>query len=201
MKINYYVLMLFIASVILSLVMYSQLSNELAIRWLDGDVPITLPRWAAVTVIPVLLSVLFASQSFMSSQNRVKRLFISIFAGVLFACHVFILIVGLEYSIHGVALLGLCLGVFMMGIGVIMPQVKRNPIFGARNRWTLENDQVWIIVNRLAGKLFFVCGLIIFIGAIVAPAYQMAVVLSSVLINVVIIQRYSHITYQRVTSE
>ncbi|MCM2674486.1 SdpI family protein [Alkalicoccobacillus plakortidis] len=208
MKATYIAISLFLASVLLSVVTYSQLPDQLAVHWTNGEVTGTLPAVAAITIMPAFMVILFLVNQFLirvmrkmtSVQAKVEQVICAVLPGLLFVCHGLIIFSGLDYSINIEAIIGISLGVVMMIIGNIMPQVKRNAIFGARNRWTLQNDQVWAIVNRLAGKLFFACGLVIFIGAIIIPTYQMAVVLTSVLIIVIIIQRYSHVTYQRVTS-
>ena len=200
MKATFIAMSFFVASIILSAATYNQLPDRLAVHWTNGEVTNTLPTLAAVSIMPAFMLLMFFINYLFNRQAKVTQFIYSVLPAFLFIIHAIIILSGLDYTINVEVTLGISLGALMMLIGNIMPQVKRNAIFGARNRWTLQNDKVWAIVNRLAGKLFFACGLLIFIGSIIAPSYQMAVILIPVLLIVVIIQFYSAVTYRRITS-
>ncbi len=57
---------------------------------------------------------------------------------------------------------GLMAGMFMFFalLGNVVGRVKRNFYMGVRTPWTLANEQVWDATHRLAGKLWFIGGLI-----------------------------------------
>ena len=53
-------------------------------------------------------------------------------------------------------------GVLFAVMGNILPKVKSNFFMGIKNPWTLSDPEVWNRTHRLAGKLFFFGGLVIF---------------------------------------
>jgi uncharacterized membrane protein len=47
-----------------------------------------------------------------------------------------------------------------IGLGFILPKLKRNFMFGIRTGWTLSSDEVWEKTHRLGGILFVLLGFI-----------------------------------------
>jgi uncharacterized membrane protein len=60
---------------------------------------------------------------------------------------------------------GLCL--FLVLLGSVLGQVRRNFFVGVRTPWTLASERVWIDTHRLAARLFVAAGLIGFILCLV----------------------------------
>lgn len=65
----------------------------------------------------------------------------------------------------GFALLGLILALVGAGLGRVGP----NPLVGVRTPWSYKSRLAWDRSNRLAGRLFFWSGLLLLIGAPIAP--------------------------------
>ena len=55
----------------------------------------------------------------------------------------------------------------MIVIGNYLPKTRRNYIIGIRLPWTLENDENWSKTHRLAGKIWVLGGLLLFLNAFV----------------------------------
>jgi len=73
---------------------------------------------------------------------------------------------------------------FMVGalfvlIGILMPSFKRNFFVGVRTPWTIANDEVWDKTHKVTGKLFIVCGIIIFIASFIPAPYSVWAILVS----------------------
>ena len=51
-------------------------------------------------------------------------------------------------------------GLLFVFLGHILPKIKSNFFLGIRTPWTLSDTTVWHKTHRLAGALFFVCGLL-----------------------------------------
>ena len=59
------------------------------------------------------------------------------------------------------------MGIIMIVIGNYLPKTRRNYTIGIRLPWTLENDENWSKTHRLAGKVWVLGGLLLFLNAFV----------------------------------
>ena len=73
----------------------------------------------------------------------------------------------LGYSMMSGILAQIFMGVVMIVIGKYLPKTRRNYIIGIRLPWTLENDENWSKTHRLAGKIWVLGGLLLFLNAFV----------------------------------
>lgn len=53
------------------------------------------------------------------------------------------------------------LGLFMIFVGNVMPNLKKNSIFGLRNKWSLKNDTAWKKSQHAAGIACILSGIAI----------------------------------------
>lgn len=60
-------------------------------------------------------------------------------------------------------------GVLFTFLGNMMPKVKSNFFTGVKTPWALSSEAVWNKTQRLGGKLLFLGGLLMVIGAVVLP--------------------------------
>lgn len=210
-KANMIGILLTLSAVILSIVTYPRLPDQLAVHWSGEAVTGSLPTETALSVMPMMMIVLFIltkGLAYLTTKQTnnvrtVSHVKIALLGGlmsILFVCHLVIILTGQGISLETELIFGIALGLLLMILGNIMPQLKRNTVFGAKNQYTLKNDKVWAIVNRFAGKAFFICGLLIVIGAIIIPSYQAVLIISTVLLVAIIVQFYSRATFKRVTS-
>jgi uncharacterized membrane protein len=61
------------------------------------------------------------------------------------------------------------MGLFFVYMGNMMHSIKPNYFVGIRLPWTLEDPDNWRVTHQLAGKLWFVAGIIITIGTLLLP--------------------------------
>ena len=73
----------------------------------------------------------------------------------------------LGYSMISGLLAQIFMGVVMIVIGNYLPKTHRNYIIGIRLPWTLENDENWRKTHRLAGKIWVLGGLLLFLNSFV----------------------------------
>ena len=73
----------------------------------------------------------------------------------------------LGYSMMSGLLAQIFMGVIMIVIGNYLPKTHRNYIIGIRLPWTLENDENWRKTHRLAGKIWVLGGLLLFLNSFV----------------------------------
>ena len=73
----------------------------------------------------------------------------------------------LGYSMMSGLLAQIFMGVLMIVIGNYLPKTRKNYIIGIRLPWTLENDENWRKTHRLAGKIWVLGGLLLFLNSFV----------------------------------
>lgn len=61
----------------------------------------------------------------------------------------------------------LAIGLLYMLLGNYMKTIKANYFIGIRTPWTLESETVWKSTHELAGKLWFIGGLLIVISSLI----------------------------------
>lgn len=86
-----------------------------------------------------------------------KILFSLFFAGLFVAMILSIL----GYNINVSAVVIMMIGILFIAIGLILPKLKRNFMFGIRTGWTLSSDLVWSKTHKIGGVLFALIGAII----------------------------------------
>ena len=64
-----------------------------------------------------------------------------------------------EMQIHR-AVLAL-LGAVAIVLGNYLPKCKQNRTIGIKVKWTLESEENWNRTHRFAGRLWFVCGILL----------------------------------------
>jgi uncharacterized membrane protein len=88
-------------------------------------------------------------------------------------------------------------GLFFAFMGNLMHSIKPNYFAGLRTPWTLEDNDTWRATHRLAGKLWFVGGIVLTILTLLLPAKAGFVTFMSVIFVMVIIPViYSYIYYK-----
>ena len=73
----------------------------------------------------------------------------------------------LGYSMMSGILAQIFMGVLMIVIGNYLPKTRKNYIIGIRLPWTLESDKNWRKTHRLAGKIWVLGGLLLFLNSFV----------------------------------
>lgn len=73
----------------------------------------------------------------------------------------------LGYSMMSGLLAQIFMGVLMIVIGNYLPKTRKNYIIGIRLPWTLESDENWRKTHRLAGKIWVLGGLLLFLNSFV----------------------------------
>jgi uncharacterized membrane protein len=106
-------------------------------------------------------------------------------------------------SVHGggrmdinLVLAGVCL--LLAVIGNYMPNIKPNYFAGIRLPWTLESPENWRATHALAGKIWFLGGLVLCVTCFLLPQKTaFIVVMTGILLMVLIPSVYSWRFYQK----
>jgi uncharacterized membrane protein len=90
------------------------------------------------------------------------------------------------------------IGLLFVFIGNIMNNIKPNYFAGVRTPWTLENEGNWRATHRLAGKIWFVGGIIITIATLFLPPQAGAIFFTTCAIIMALVPFiYSYIYFKK----
>jgi uncharacterized membrane protein len=82
--------------------------------------------------------------------------------------------------------LPLILGIFFAFMGNMMHSIKPNYFVGIRTPWTLESDETWRKTHQVAGKVWFVGGIIIAISGFLFPQTAEFFVMMGIILVIVL---------------
>jgi len=86
---------------------------------------------------------------------------------------------------------------FFAFMGNLMHSIKPNYFAGLRTPWTLEDNDTWRATHRLAGKMWFVGGIILTAIALLLPAKAgMITFMGITFVMVIIPVIYSYVYYK-----
>lgn len=90
------------------------------------------------------------------------------------------------------------IGLLYVILGNYMKTIKTNYFIGIRTPWTLENDIVWKKTHKLAGKYWFIGGLlVILLGFILEPKPNMVSFIIITTIITIIPVVYSYVIFKQ----
>ena len=171
------------ASLLGSALVYGRLPARFPIHFdLHGEVDGYAPRAVGAFVMPVVALVTWALlrsvPRFLSGEARVRALasplpLVNALVGFLFAgLHFVMLDVALSEGTRAGSGLGLVLALFSIGLGLVLPRLRRNGYAGIRTPYSLASDENWQKTHRLGGMLFVGAGLV---GLVAVPFGSIAV--------------------------
>ncbi|MEY8751281.1 SdpI family protein [Alkalicoccobacillus gibsonii] len=177
----------------------------------SGNVSMTLSTWIGLLIFPFLIVLVYPINIllFKAYQNLTDHSFeyesaFQNLMSIFFVClHVPILLSITGVNIQVGLVISISIGVLMIGIGTLLPNTKRNALFGARTKWSLKDDEVWKQTNQFAGKLFIWFGLLLmavgFISIISIGLFASMLTLIFAIL-MIIIEIYSYKSYKNVES-
>ncbi|MGT2906818.1 SdpI family protein [Streptococcus dentiloxodontae] len=186
--------------VLIGCLLWSYLPEKVATHFsLSGQADGFSSRMLAVFGLPIIFLLLHWFCLFTTSKDpkvenvSPKMRLVTYWIIPLVSCFVMasIYATALGYAVNHALVADLLLGLMFMAIGNYMPKIRRNHTIGIRLPWTLDNADNWIKTHRLAGKIWLLGGLLIFINAFVQIAVGLVLVLTlMVMIGVPVIYSY-----------
>jgi len=93
----------------------------------------------------------------------------------------------LGWPINAASAIFALVGVLFMLIGLALPRVHSNFIFGIRTPWTLTSERSWAVTHLVGGWVFVIAGAILAVAAFTIPGSSIAWVLIAVITAVAVI--------------
>jgi uncharacterized membrane protein len=112
---------------------------------------------------------------------------------VAFLCGLHVAI--LNAALHGGAGLGrelsLLIGGMWIALAVLLPRLRRNPVFGVRTAWTLSSEENWARTHRVASYTFLAGGLLCVAAGLSSATAAVSVALVAVIASALVPAVYS----------
>lgn len=125
--------------------------------------------------------------------NQIKFVFV-LFASVL---ALFVIFCSKSLSFSSPKFIFVLIGILFLAMGNYFKVIQPNYFLGIRTPWTLENNEVWRLTHIFAGKLWFVGGLLIVLGALLFETeFFGTVFISFVTVLALVPMAYSYIKFK-----
>lgn len=161
------------------------------VHWgIDGRIDGTMPRDLALIVMPVTVAFiwgLFAAIDRFTSPNKraasaaLVNVAISSTTALFTLIQVLLVLIALGVPVDLVRAIVIALALMEIAIGNVMPKSQPNRIAGIRLPSTLNDPANWQAVHRLTGLLTLLCGVALFVVALLvqsAPLLFLALAIS-----------------------
>lgn len=199
---DYASLFIIAALFVLSASIYSSMPEQMPVHWnIRGEADSFSPKSVALFLFPSIIAGLYMLMLFLPGlavfRQNIEKSGKSLdglkLALILFFSVVYIATLlpsfGLRLSLSFV--MPLSIAALFYYLGHIMMGIKRNYFFGIRTPWTLSDDFVWEKTHWLGSLTFRLNGILLLLG-LLGPAVFFWVLISSVLLNVLLLFGYSY---------
>lgn len=86
-------------------------------------------------------------------------------------------------------------------VGYMLNFTKRNYFIGVRTPWTLADEKVWDKTNRLAGRLFWVCGALALVSLVAPGDLRLWIIVLPMVLVAIAVSLYSLLEYRKTKRE
>lgn len=191
--------------IILALVLYNKLPNQIAIHWDSAGTPDNFaPKAIAVWGLPLFLAGINIFAHFMikndpknanasSVLKLLGRWIIPIMSVILTPI---ILFKALGYNIPIQVISPAMVGIIIIVCGNYLPKCKQNYTVGIKISWTLNSTENWNKTHHMAGYLWIVGGICMVIGSFL-PINWLPITLIIVAVLVGVPFMYSYSLYKK----
>ena len=188
---------------------WNSLPEEVPIHWNgQGEIDAYGAR-ATLILIPVLLSllvyVLFLVMPRLDPKKKLAQMGSKyqslklLMVTMMSLLAIFIIYSSKEASITNLNYMFVGVGVLYIILGNFMKTIRPNYFLGIRTPWTLENETVWKDTHKLAGKIWFIGGLVIVAASMLLAkehSLPLFIVITGILVMVPLV--YSYVRFQQV---
>ncbi|MGV8087008.1 MAG: SdpI family protein [Candidatus Woesearchaeota archaeon] len=163
-------LLIVIITFIIAFCIYPKLPQKIPIHWNALGEADGFSGKTGVFIIPVmfliitlLLFILPLMEVFRENMVKIYKYYYAfkiIFSIFFLGLFISTLLPNFGYTVNVAYIVLIMIALLFIGLGIILPKLKRNYMFGIRTGWTLSNDEVWDKTHKLGGILFILLGII-----------------------------------------
>ncbi|MEM4554585.1 MAG: SdpI family protein [Candidatus Anstonellaceae archaeon] len=182
--------------------------EEIPIHFISGkDSVLWVPRTSAAYLLPIVtliiyigLSVIPKIEVYKENLEEFKQQFLGfkiLLVFVMCAIHVAALLPSLGYwkNVDLVLIVVISVAILFFYVGYMLNFTKRNYFIGVRTPWTLADERIWEKTNRLAAKLFWICGVLALVGLVVQGDARLWLLIFPAIVTAIIASAYSLYQY------
>ena len=155
---------------------WKNLPDSVPIHWdIEGDIDRYGDKSELILIpilLPLLIYVIFTIVPLIDPKGKIQQMgnkyfmlktamtvFMSILASI-------IIYAVKNESLYNPNYIILLIGILLMILGNYFKTLRANYFIGIRTPWTLENQTVWKETHKLAGKIWFIGGLVIIVSSL-----------------------------------
>ncbi len=157
---------------------WQQLPEQIPMHWnIKGEIDRFGSKWELLMIpflLPVLTYLIFLVAPSIDPKNKLNKMGKKLDSiKLLLTTLMSILALYILYSVNNASLLNpnyivLLIGVLYVILGNYFKTIKANYFIGIRTPWTLENKTVWQATHQLAGKIWFISGIVVVLSSLLA---------------------------------
>ena len=188
---------------------WNDLPEKVPMHWnINGDVDRYGSKYELLLIpilLPLLIYFIFLIVPKIDPKNRIKEMggkyqslktLLTIFMSAL---ALFVMYMAKNDTSNNPNYIVLIIGLLFVFLGNYFKTIKPNYFIGIKTPWTLENERVWKETHIMAGKMWFVGGLVIvFCSLILAKETNFAIFAIITVIITVVPVVYSYLLFRKI---
>ena len=157
--------------IVAGLILWNRLPEQMPTHWgMDGQVDGWSGKSFGVFGLPLILlavhwlcalATFYADPKKQNHSDKILHLVLWITPVLSLLLHSFVYAAALGVKIDINLIMPILYGLLFTVIGNYLPKCKQNYTIGIKIPWTLNSEENWTRTHRFAGRVFFVCGLLI----------------------------------------
>jgi uncharacterized membrane protein len=152
--------------------------------------------YIGLIILFIIIPLIAPLKSDIKSVKNYYYAFMIIITIILVYVHILNMIWSVERHISKLQLISPALGMLFYYMGLTLPHLEKNHLFGIRTRWTMKSLSVWRKTHDMGGMLFKACGLVAIAG-VALPEWWFKTIVYLVLATMLYLIYYSYKEYQK----
>ena len=189
--------------IVIGLILWDKLPDQVPMHWnAQGEVDGYGTKFQAVFLMPLILVAfqwvcVLGTSLDPKKQNindKIFTLVLWIIPVISLLCNSMVFATALGHKVSVEIIMPLFMGALFVIIGNYMPKCKQSYTVGIKLPWTLDNEENWNKTHRLAGKLWFIGGVIICATAVLSNFF---ILMTVTLVMCIVPTVYSYTLYRK----
>lgn len=191
---------------------WNQLPDKIPLHWnIEGEIDRYGEKYEIILIpilLPLMTYILFTIIPKIDPKGKIRQMgkkyqiLKSIITILTSMIAIIVIYAALNKTLFNPNYMVLLIGILFVFLGNYFKTLRPNYFIGIKTPWTLENDKVWNETHELAGKLWFIGGLIIVLGSLLLdkkPNFTLFISIT-VIISVIPIV-YSYMKYKQLETK
>lgn len=207
MKLNKWIVLLCLLSVVMTLLLFNQLPEQVPRHWnIHGEVDAYSGKVGVLftALLPLGLYLLMIFLPKIDPKRKSYTKHVKAYLMTQYVIVIFMLIIhwstigfamGYPINISKVVLIGI--GIMFIIIGNYMTQIRQNFFFGIKTPWTLSNEVVWKKTHRLGGYMFMASGMVSILSSVLKGSLGYYLMFTTIMLAAFVPIIYSYLLFKK----